>query len=164
MRLKAPEPLTAQHEVSAFDSLEPSLNDWLRRRALKNQQSGATRTYVVCDASRVIGYYALASGSVSSVDATGRIRRNMPDPVPVVILARIAVDRDWQGQGIASDMMRDAALRVLQAADIIGVRGMLAHALTERARQFYMKLAFEVSPLDPMTLMIGLTDLRATLL
>lgn len=163
MTLHAPEPLHSHHVLKAFESGETSLDEWLRRRALKNQASGATRTFVVCDDARVIAYYALASGAVDVDAAPGRFRRNMPDPVPVVVLARLAVDRAWQGKGVARALMRDAGTRIAQAADIIGIRGVIAHALNQDAHRFYLALGFEVSPLAPMTVMMTLADLKAAL-
>jgi GNAT superfamily N-acetyltransferase len=137
------------------------LDTWLTQRALRNQASGASRTFVVCDARRVVAYYALASSAVASDLATGRLRRNMPDPIPVVVLARLAVDQSYQGLGLGRALMQDAGRRVLNAADAIGIRGLLVHALDEPAKEFYARLGFDSSPLDPMTLMITLADLRA---
>jgi predicted N-acetyltransferase YhbS len=163
MTLGAPEPLESQHEVDRFASSVDSLDQWLKRRAQKNQASGASRTFVVCEGARVVAYYALASGAVTVNEAPGRFRRNMPEPIPVVVLARLAVDRSLQGRGIGRALMRDAGLRVLQAADTIGIRGLIAHALSQNAKDFYVQLGFEPSPLDPMTLMITLADLKAAL-
>ena len=161
--MRAPELLSAAHELSAFDCGVPSLDDWLRRRAMPNQASGASRTYVVCELKRVVGYYALAASAVAPAAATGRLRRNMPNPVPVAVLGRLAIDREHQGQGLGRAMFRDAARRVLGAADSIGIRGMLVHAISEEAKAFYVGLGLEVSPLDPMTLMVTLIDLEAAL-
>lgn len=161
--LLPPEPLTEEHEIGDFKSGEPSLDDWLRRRARANQVSGATRTYVVCQGRRVVAYYALAAGVVAVQNATGRLRRNMPSPVPVAVLARMAVDRESQGRGIGRAMFRDAALRVTQAADAIGIRGILVHALSNEAKTFYLALGFEASPSEPLTLMVTLSDIRAVL-
>lgn len=111
----------------------------------------------------MVGYYALASGSVAVEDVPGRFRRNMPNPIPVVLLARLAVDKAYQGQGIGPALFRDSALRVMNAADAIGVRGVVVHAISERTRDFYQKLGFDPSPGDPMTLMVTLQDLRAAL-
>jgi GNAT superfamily N-acetyltransferase len=158
--LSAPEPLAAHHQLDAFDSGAPALDDWLKRRARANQASGASRTFVLCDGDKVAGYYALASGGIDSSGATGRFRRNMPEPIPVAVLARMAVDRAYQKKGIGRALFRDAALRVLQAADAIGIRGMVVHALTDEAKAFYLALGFDVSPLDPMTLMVTLADIR----
>jgi GNAT superfamily N-acetyltransferase len=161
--LRAPELLTAEHVFSGFDSGTPSLDDWRRRQALQNQASGASRTFVVCDDDRVVGYYALAASAVAPNAATGRFRRNMPDPVPVAVLGRLAVDKSHQGKGIGRALFRDAALRVLGAAYSIGIRGMLVHAISDDAKAFYLGLGLEVSPLEPMTLMATVADLEATL-
>jgi GNAT superfamily N-acetyltransferase len=159
--LGAPELLAAHHSIEGFDCGSTSLNDWLRKRAMRNQATGATRTFVVCDPERVVAYYALASGAVAAQHATGRLSRNMPDPIPVVLLARLAVDRTRQGQGLGRALLQDAGVRVARAADSIGIRGLLVHALDDQARDFYHRLGFNESPLDPMTLMITLADLRA---
>jgi GNAT superfamily N-acetyltransferase len=161
--LAAPRPLSPQDDFSQFDSGEPSLDDWLKRRARANQASGASRTYVVCDDLRVVAYYALASGAVDLEQATGRMRRNMPDPIPVVVLGRLAIDRGWQKKGLGRALVKDASLRILQAAEAIGVRGALVHALSPQAAAFYAAVGFEPSPFDPGTLMATLADLRACL-
>jgi GNAT superfamily N-acetyltransferase len=153
-----PEKLQPAHDLSAFDCGEPVLNDWLRQRALQNQQSGASSTYVVLDKIRVVGYYSLAAGSVAREMAPGRVRRNAPDPVPVVVLGRLAVDRVFQGQGLGHALLRDAVLRTLQAADIIGVRAILVHALSEQAKRFYEDCGFAPSLINPLTLMITVSE------
>lgn len=159
--LRAPELLTAEHDLGGFDCGTPSLDDWLRRRATQNQTSGASRTFVVCDDERVAGYYALAASAVAPDAATGRFRRNMPDPVPVAVLGRLAVDKAYQGKGLGRALFRDAALRLLAAAGSIGIRGMLVHAISDDAKAFYLGLGLEVSPLEPMTLMATVADLKA---
>lgn len=161
--LRAPEPLTSAHAVGGFDSGILSLDDWLRRRAMPNQASGASRAFVACDGDRVAGYYALAASAVAPDAATGRFRRNMPDPVPVAVLGRLAVDKAYQGKGLGRALFRDAALRVQAAADSIGIRGLLVHAISSDAKAFYIALGLAQSPLDPMTLMVTMTDLKATL-
>lgn len=160
MHLSAPVPLTNQHDTVAFSCGTDSLDQWLKRRAWKNQVQGASRTYVVCDERRVLAYYALASGAVTTAGATGKFRRNMPDPIPVVVLGRLAVDAVLQGRGVGRALIRDAGLRVMQAADAIGVRGLTVQALSDDARQFYVKVGFDPSPLDPNLLMITLADLK----
>jgi len=159
----APEPLTAEHPLDGFECGMSSLDDWLRRRALRNQISGATRTFVACDAGQVVAYYALAASAVAPDAASGRFRRNMPDPIPVVVLARLAITREHQGRGLGRALFQDAANRVIHAGDTIGIRGMLVHAISEEAKVFYQRLGLEPSPLDPMTLMTTLADLKAAL-
>lgn len=161
--LTPPQPISEHRHVGDFDSGVPALDDWLKRRARANQASGASRTYVVCKERRVVGYYALASGAVGIEEASGRFRRNMPDPVPVVVLGRLAVERSFQEQGLGRALAREAALRVIQAADVIGIRGVLVHAVSPEDKAFYLALGFEVSPLEPLTLMATLADIRATL-
>ncbi|TNC49568.1 GNAT family N-acetyltransferase [Rubellimicrobium rubrum] len=160
MTLSAPAPLADHHLLSDFDSGVPSLDDWLKRRARANQASGASRTFVLCEGERVVAYYALASGAVKGIEAPGRFRRNMPDPIPVVVLGRLAIDRSLQSRGIGRALVRDALLRVAQAGKLIGIHGVLVHALSDAARAFYLAVGFEPSPLDPMTMMATVTDLR----
>jgi GNAT superfamily N-acetyltransferase len=162
-RLTPPASLANHHELDEFLSGEASLDDWLRRRARTNQVSGASRTYVVCDGSRVVGYYALASGVITVESAPGRFRRNMPNPIPVAVLARLAVDLNWHGRGMGRALFRDAASRVAQAADAIGIRGIVVHALSEQAKSFYLALGFDPSPSEPMTLMVTLADIQTVL-
>ena len=159
--LSPPELLADHHDTENFSSGEASLDDWLRRRARANQVSGATRTYVACEGKSVIGYYALASGVITVESAPGLFRRNMPNPIPVAVLARLAVDRRWQGKGIGRALFRDAALRVAQAADVIGIRGIVVHAISEEAKQFYVALGFDPGPREPMVLMATLRYLAA---
>jgi predicted N-acetyltransferase YhbS len=161
--LAAPGPLGLQHQVATFESGVAALDVLLKQRALKNQLSGASRTFVACEGVRVMAYYALAASAVTVDAAPGRFRRNVPDPIPVVVLGRLAVDQSLQARGLGRALVRDAGLRVLQAADAIGVRGILVHALSADARVSYERLGFEPSPLEPLTLMITLADLRAAL-
>lgn len=163
MNVSAPVPLADHHQLAAFNSGVPALDDWLKRRARANQVSGASRSFVVCDGEPVIGYYALASGAVNAAAAPGRFRRNMPEPIPVAVLGRLAVDRAFHGQGIGRALFRDSALRVMQAAEAIGIRGMLVHAISDEAKAFYVALGFSESPLEPMTLMVTLAELQASL-
>ena len=156
-----PELLADHHDIRNFHSAEASLDKWLKRQALANQVSGASRTYIVCEDKLVIGYYALASGVVAVESATGRFRRNMPSPIPVAVLARLAVDLSWLGRGIGRAMFRDAARRVEHAADAIGIRGIVVHAISEEAENVYVALGFDPSPREPMTLMVTLADVRA---
>jgi len=158
----APVPLGPGHRLADFSCGVESLDTWLKRRALANQESGASRCFVACrEEDRVVAYYALASGAIDVGQATGRFRRNMPDPIPIAILARLAVDVSHRGRGLGQALFRDAAYRVLNAADAIGIRGIVVHAISEQAKAFYEALGFDPSPADPLTLLITLTDLRA---
>jgi GNAT superfamily N-acetyltransferase len=161
--LAAPEPLADGHRLDAFDCGVLSLDDWLRRRALQNQASGASRTFVVSESGRVVAYYALASSAVALAEAAGRFRRNMPDPIPVVVLARLAVARTHQSRGLGRALFQDCGKRVIHAAESIGIRGLLVHAVSDQARAFYLGLGLDPSPIEPMTLMTTVADLKAAL-
>ena len=160
--LQAPQLLTAEHLLGEFDSGIPSLDDWLRRRALLNQAKGASRTYVLSDTGRVVGFYALAASAVSSGDAPGRFERNMPDPIPVVVLGRLAIAHSHQGRGLGRALFQDAAQRVVHASDAIGIRGLLVHAISDEAKTFYLSFGLTPSPIEPMTLMATIGDLRGS--
>jgi len=163
LTLKAPEPLAAHHALDAFGCGVTSLDDWLKRRAAQNQASGASRTFVASDDGKVIAYYALASSAIAATAAPGRFKRNMPDPIPVVVLARLAISRSHQGRGLGRALFQDAGRRVIYAAEMIGIRGLLVHAISDEAKAFYQQLGLAPSPLEPMTLMTTVTDLRAAL-
>ena len=154
--LDAPAPLSAEHLVEGFTSGTASLDDWLKRRARANQVSGASRTYVAAEAGRVVGYYCLASGALALNDAPGGIRRNMPDPIPMAILGRLAVDQTWQGRGLGAALLRDAVERTQAASAILGIRGLLVHALSDEAKSFYEHHGFVASASRPMTLVLSL--------
>ena len=156
--LTAPTPLLATHVTDEFDCGEPVLNDWLRKRALKNENSGASRTFVVCQGNHVMGYYVLATGSVMHKQAPSKVRRNMPDPVPVMILGRLAVCKNMQSAGLGRGLLRDAILRTLAVSKQAGIKALLVHALSDSAHTFYSQCGFIESPLDPMVLMITLKD------
>lgn len=162
LQLNAPLPLAATHILDDFFCGEDSLDGWLKRRALPNQLRGASRTFVVTDEEgRVYGYYAMAAGAVSHQMATGSVRRNMPDPVPVMVLARLAVDRRAQGIRLGAALLQDAVARAEHVAQNAGVRALLVHALHARAKQFYTHYGFQESPLHPMTLMLRLSTVKA---
>jgi GNAT superfamily N-acetyltransferase len=153
----APQPLSAAHRLDGFQCGEPSLDEWLLRRALANQASGASRTFVVTDGdARVLGYYILAAGAVAHELATSPVRRNMPDPVPVMVLGRLAVDHSAQGHKLGAALLQDAVKRALAVSNNAGVRALLVHALHERAKQFYEHYGFQPSPTHHLTLMLRL--------
>ncbi|MGV1046631.1 GNAT family N-acetyltransferase [Limnohabitans sp.] len=160
MKLLAPAPLAAQHQLGSFACGEPVLDHWLQRRALANQGSGASRTFVVTDeALNVMGYYALAAGAVTHDNASRNIRQNMPDPIPVMVLARLAVGLRAQGLQLGAALLQDALQRSMQVAQHTGVRALLVHALDDKARAFYERYGFRSSPVNAMTLMMRLPQL-----
>lgn len=162
VHVSAPQPLAAHHIVDKFACGEASLDEWLKRRALANQLSGASRSFVVTDSDhRVYGCYAMAAGAVSHQAATSSVRRNMPDPVPVMVLARLAVDHRAQGISLGAALLKDAVGRALSVSQNAGVRALLVHALNERAKQFYEHYGFQASPQHPMTLLLRLNLLKA---
>lgn len=156
MTLSAPTLLTTAHDLSTFTCGVASLDDWLQRRAQANQVSGASRTYVVTADTRVVGYYCLASGALALRDAPGPVRRNMPDPIPMAVLGRLAVDQSWHGRGVGVALLQDAVLRAAQAGGILGIRGVLVHAISDDAKAFYEHHGFLASPTQPMTLILSL--------
>ena len=163
MALAAPVALAPHHDCSAFDCGHVGLADWLRRRAPGNEAARGSRCFVVCEGKRVVGFYALAAGTVQREHAHGAVRRNMPDPVPAIVLGRLAVDSAWQGQGLGADLLHDAVLRALRASREIGARVLLCHAIDERARLFYLHHGFAESTFDPLTLMLDLRKAEAAL-
>lgn len=163
MPIAAPCHLEECHNCEPFCCGESVLDTWFKIRARKNEASGASRTYVITRANDVVGYYSLAVGSVSHAIVPGKMRRNMPDPIPVMLLARLAVDTSFQGQGIGRALLRDAILRTEQAAHIAGIRAILVHALHERARLFYVSCGFTASPINELTLMLPLSVVKGCL-
>jgi len=163
--LRAPELLTEEHDVSSFGCGKPPLNQYLKKYALINQENEVSRTYVATRQSRVVGYYTLTFGSISHDEATSRINAELPQyPIPIILLARLAVDQKEAGKGLGKGLLKDALLRTVQAADIAGLRAMLTHAKDEEAKQFYQKFGFEESPTQSLTLMLSIKDIRDSLL
>ena len=157
--LTSPAPLNSEHDVENFQSDAPELDEWLQRRALHNERSNASRTYVVCDGVQVVGFYSLASGAIDRTIAPKAITRNMPNPVPVLVLGRLAVDRRFQGTGIGGGLLRDAIARALRVSDEIGIKAILVHARSEDAKRFYLRFGFVESPHEPMTLCLALSNI-----
>lgn len=157
MALSAPSPLSDEHRLDDFRCSAPELTKWLLERARQNQISGASRCFVVCDEQKhVVGYYALAAGAMSLQEVPGRVRRNMPDPIPVIVLGRLAVHIDRSGEGIGQGLLKDALQRTLQVCEQVGARALLCHAIDEAAKAFYLKNGFIESPVHEMTVMLPL--------
>lgn len=164
--LSAPAPLADHHQLTDFDSGEPSLDDWLKRRAARNQTNGSSRTYVVCEGparDRVIGYYCLAAGAIGHAEAPSTMKRNRPDPIPVLVLGRLAIHKDHHLKGIGTALLNDAIRRAVQAAEIAGITALLVHAISEQARRFYLSRGFIESPIRPMTLCLMLATVDQAL-
>ena len=154
------EKLRRDHRIDAFDCGQEALNNWLRKYALQNQGAGAAQTYVGLVDGAVIGYYSLAVGQIEYADAPERLRKGLArHPVPVMLLARLAVDKNWQKKGVGRALLRDAVLRTLQAAEIAGIRALAVHAKDDAARRYYEQFDFEASPADPLHLLVLLKDI-----
>lgn len=160
-KLSAPAPLTADHDLSGFDCGEPALNDWLKHRSLNNE-SRFSRTYVVCDAKKVVAYFCISAGAVERAAAPGKMRRNAPDTIPVSVIGRLAVDRDHAGRGLGADLLSDALRRIAVASQSIGIGAVLVHAKDDRAKRFYMARAeFIEYPADSRTLFLPIETVIA---
>jgi GNAT superfamily N-acetyltransferase len=162
--LSSPVLLTKDHDRISFDCGVPALNDYLKKYALQNQKKHAARTYVAIRGNRIVGYYSLAYGSVSLEEAPQSVKSGLPrHPIPVILLARLAVDSTEQGRGLGAALLKDAMLRTIQAAEITGLRAILVHAKDDAAKRFYEKFGFEPSPIDSYHLFLRLTDILLSL-
>ena len=160
----APVLLTEEHNCGDFDCGHALLNDWLRRHALQNQRANAAKTFVVCQGRQGIGYYSLAVGAVDHFAVSARVRKGLArHPIPVMVLARLAVDLRYQGKKIGRCLLRDAILRTLQAADIAGICAIFVNAKDERVRGFYERFGFEPSPIHSLQLMLLIKDCQKTI-
>lgn len=161
--LSHPVPILMEHEFDDFNSGEPSLDEWLKKRALKNQVSGASRCFVLCNGKKVIGYYSLSAGAINHEFAPKAMQRNMPNPLPILLLGRLAIDSNYHNKGLGSALLRDAMIRSVSVASDTGVFAILVHALSEQAKRFYLSRGFVESPLQPMTLLMTLQTVRLVL-
>lgn len=159
-KVTAPAPLDTIHILSEFNCGEAALDEWVRRHGKKNQSTGAARTFVICreNSSQVVGFYSLVPGSVTHAIAPGGLRRNMPDPIPVIILARLAIDVSYHNKGLGADLLRDAVLRTCRVAENIGVRAIMVHALSDAAEKFYLRYGFKPSATQERTLFLRLPN------
>ena len=162
--LSAPAPLALHHDVSRFSSGVPALDTWLRGKARLNEAKGGARTYVACDGDRVAGFYSLAASSVERRRVSSRVGRNMPEPIPVILLGQLAVDTDYQGRRLGSDLLIDAARRALAASDLIGARAIVVQAIDDKARSFYERFGFRpFSEREPLMLLLRTSELTTLL-
>lgn len=162
-QISAPARITGAHNVGDFDCGEPALDDWLKKRALRNESANASRTYVICAEQQVVGYYCLATASAVCSYVPGKLRRNMPDPLTVMVLGRLAIDRAWQGHGLGRALLRDAVLRTFQVSEIAALKALMVHALSPKAAQFYLQQGFHASPIDPAMLFLPVSEISASL-
>lgn len=158
----APAPLTHEHDLSQFSSGKPGLDDWLRNRALHNEGRFA-RTYVVCRGKAVVGYHAMATGAVRREGLPKKSRRNAPDTVPIVLIARLAVDERFQGRGIGRGLLKDALGRALQLSGTVGCRAVLVHAIDDEAAGFYAAFGFQAFPAGSGTYFMPMETIVAAL-
>ena len=164
MSLRAPEPLHADHRIDSFDCGKPALDTWLTRHARQAQGSGSAKTFIVCDGEHVAGYFSLTVGQVDTAEAPARVSKGMGRyPIPVVILARLAVSKSYQGQGIGAAMLRDAIRRTLSVSEQAGIRALLTHPIDDDASRFYRRFGFVPSPLREQQCLLLLKDARRLL-
>jgi len=158
-----PEPISNEHDLAGFDSGEPSLNEWLKKRAYKNQLTGVSRCFVICENNAVIGYYSLSAGAIAREQAPKTNRRNMPNPLPILLLGRLAIDKKYHNCPFVSGFLRDALLRSTRLSSDAGIFAVLVHAISEPAKRFYLSRGFVESPIKPMTLMMTMKTVRTIL-
>jgi predicted N-acetyltransferase YhbS len=161
--LSAPVPLAEHHELDEFNCSEPSLSDWLKARARDNSKSGASNVFVCCEGNKVLAYYSLSASSVLHTEVPGKVKRNMPTPIPVVLLGRLAVDASLEGKGVGQSLFKDAAHRINQAADQIGVAAIIVHPISDKARAFWLKRGFADCPGEKKMMVVTMKDIRAVI-
>ena len=162
VKYSSPQRISGEHIVENFDCGETSLNDWLKKRALKNDLGDASRTYVVCCDDKVVAYYSLHLGCIQHSEAVRKIKRNMPDPIPAIVLGRLAVDASHQGKGLARALIKDMFLRAIQISDLAGTKAVLVKVLNDKVTAFYQSFGFVQSKTDPLLLMKAISEVRAS--
>ena len=160
--LSPPTPISEAHDLTSFDCGKPVLDDWLRQRALRSEGQSA-RTYVVCNENIVVGYYCIATGGVSHAGLPGKLKRNMPDPIPVMVVGRLAVDKNHQGRKIGRGLLKDALQRILALSKVAGIRAVMLHAMDEDAAKFYLKYGFIEYPGGSRTMFLPIESIQAAL-
>ena len=156
--IKRPALLDSTHNVLNFDCGNETLNIWLKKTALKNQKQAASKTFVICDNKQVIGYYALATCSIERINVPKSLTRNMPNPIPVIVLGRLAIDQQFHGEKFGSALLKDAILRTIYISENVGVKALLVHAISEEAKKFYLHHDFIESPIESMTLLLSMNN------
>ena len=162
VKYSPPQRIKSEHIVENFDCGESSLNDWLKKRAIKNDITDASRTYVVCCDKIVVAYYSLHLGCIQHKEALGKIKLNMPEPIPALVLGRLAVDVKHQGKGLARVLIKDMFLRAIQVSDLAGTKAVLVKALNEDVTAFYQSFGFVQSKTNPLLLMKAISEVRVS--
>ena len=161
--LRPPEPISATHDLTSFHCGNEELNEWLKRRALASEGRSA-RTSVLCDGQRVAGYYCLATGAIERESlSSAKLRKNLPDPIPILVLGRLAIALGYQGRGLGKALLKDAILKTIAASEIAGVRALVVHAIDDEAAQFYQRYGFVLSPLNPRALLLPIETAKVAL-
>lgn len=163
IKYSPPQRISSGHILENFDCGETSLNNWLKKRAFKNDVGDASRTYVVCCNNLVVAFYSLHLGAIQHSEAVRKIKRNMPDPIPAIVLGRLAVDVNHQGQGLAKALMKDMFLRAIQVSDLAGTKAILVKALNDKVTAFYQSFGFVQSKSDSLLLMKAIAEVRASI-
>ena len=159
-KITAPRLLLPDDLVNDFDCGNNSLNEWLKKRAAKNQNSGASRTFVICIGEKIVGVYAITSGGIDRASAPKSIARNMPESIPVLILGRLGVDKSVQNKQLGSYLLKDALFRTWNVSRNVGVKALVVHAISDQAKLFYLKFGFIESPMSPMTLFLPISQMK----
>lgn len=160
MAFNPPCPIESKHKTDKFSSGEISLDDWLKTKALKNHASGASRTFVISEDEHICGYYCLSAGVIAHQQSPKKLNRNMPDPLPILLMGRLAIDKNYQGLGLGAALLKDAMLRCLNIANDAGIVALVVHALHENAKQFYLQYGFLPSPNDELTLILPIATMK----
>lgn len=158
-KLNPPQKISDEHETQDFDCGDVCLNDWLKRKAKKNESANDSRTYVVCNDQKVIGYYSIAMGSIEHSEVPSSLKRNSPNPISVVVLGRLAIDKNWQRKGLGQALLKDAILKTIAASEIVGAKALVVHAISSEAKQFYKANGFIDSSTIEMTVMLPMKDI-----
>jgi len=159
-KITEPTGLNSQHDISSFDCGHNALNDWLQEKALKNERGDASRCFVICDHNKVVGYYALSTGSVEHKETPSALKRNMPDPIPVLVLGRLAIDKNYQGQSFGKHLLKDCLLRVIAVSEHVAFKALMIHAIDEAAKEYYINFGFLESPTNDLTVYLPMKQIR----
>lgn len=159
-KITEPTGLTLEYDISSFDCGHDALNDWLQEKAIKNEREDASRCFFICDDNKVIGYYAFSTGSIEQKDMPGGLKRNMPNPIPVLVLGRLAIDKKYQGQSFGKHLLKDGLLRSIAVSEHVAFKALMVHAIDEKAKEYYMNFGFFESPTNDLTVFLPMKHIR----